>query len=914
MLLNLDYKHPNYTAVYRSRAENLAKLEANPVLLRAAKIHYKNNPWDFITDWGMTFDPRNIAKGLPAAVPFILWPKQIEWMQWVHQRWQNGEAGVVEKSRDWGVTSLATAYAAAMFLFWPGHTTGLGSRKEELIDKVGDPKTIFYKVRYILQTIPPMFLPKGWDEKKHCAFMRVVNPENEATITGEAGDQIGRGGRTSIYLVDEAQPLTSLILTPDGWETMADMRVGSIVTGPDGGRRRVTHINDAGTHPVYRLHFRDGTSAECSPHHLWAVDKVWGGRGRVTIRTHEIAESYIYRSPGGQTQYRYRLPQNSAIEFNSVGKLPLNPYLVGALIGDGTLSNTSVRYTSADEEVINRVRASVPDGYVVTKEARYDYRITHHGGRGVKLPGPRRALRDALLAIGLSGLRSHEKYIPAIYLMASIGDRLDLLRGLMDTDGCASGGRASYHTCSERLASDVLFLVRSLGGMATHSVKPDHRGYRDMYYIHVAMPDGVSPFSLNRKKAALSWRQHEFAKTITYVELLPSAPVRCITVDALDGQYITDGFAVTHNCAFIEHQDLVDGALSLNTDCQIDISTYNGNGNAFYKKAEKYRNTPQMFVCDWKDDPRKDMNWYMTQRSKFDENIVAQEIDRDPHASQTDSFIPAKWVAAAIDAHKTLGIRPTGIRATAFDPADVSDARAVVNRYGPIITAAETKKDGEMPEAIQWAYTLADDHRSDTFVYDGDGMGAPSMKVAMRTMSAGRMRVLAYHGSGGVSDPDGKIAVTRRHQVFAGSEGGLLNVDDVVKTNRDTYLNYRAQTWAWARARFEATFYAIQAAKAGQVVRGRDDELISIDSRCTCLHQLQAELSRPMRMRTGNGKYKCESKEQMRARGVSSPNLADALIIVMSVTGILISEEQEMPRSRINRFATIGPKDRAVGL
>ena len=191
---------------------------------------------------------------------------------------------------------------------WDGVAVGWGSRKKELVDKIGDPSSIFEKIRIILRSLPVEFLPAGFDFDENVKLMSIVNPETGATITGECGDNIGRGGRTLAYFEDEAQPLTAKILTPSGWSTMSDMAVGSKVIGSDGRAAEVVAINDAGVHDVYRVGFSDGTSTECSPSHLWAVDRVWGKRGRSTLRTSEIAERYSYTSPGGQTQFMYRGP------------------------------------------------------------------------------------------------------------------------------------------------------------------------------------------------------------------------------------------------------------------------------------------------------------------------------------------------------------------------------------------------------------------------------------------------------------------------------------------------------------------------------------------------------------------------------------------------------------------------------
>lgn len=100
----IDYKQPNYAAVIARRARKIQRLRSEPDLLKAAKLYYRTHPWDFISDWGMTFDPRNPERGLPAMIPFVLFERQVQFVKWLMAMWRSGERGLVEKSRDMGVT------------------------------------------------------------------------------------------------------------------------------------------------------------------------------------------------------------------------------------------------------------------------------------------------------------------------------------------------------------------------------------------------------------------------------------------------------------------------------------------------------------------------------------------------------------------------------------------------------------------------------------------------------------------------------------------------------------------------------------------------------------------------------------------------------------------------------------------
>lgn len=194
-----DFKAPDYGPVLAARMARLTAIRVAGYDLAALKEHYKHHPADFINDWGMTADPRNAERDLPVVVPFLLFAKQREYIDWLFARWRGREDGLTEKSRDMGISWLCCGFAVWMLTFWPGTVVGFGSRKEEYVDKIGDPKSLFWKIRTFIELLPAELAPRV-----DAPFMRIVNLDNGASITGEAGDNIGRGGRTSIYFVDEA--------------------------------------------------------------------------------------------------------------------------------------------------------------------------------------------------------------------------------------------------------------------------------------------------------------------------------------------------------------------------------------------------------------------------------------------------------------------------------------------------------------------------------------------------------------------------------------------------------------------------------------------------------------------------------------------------------------------------------------
>lgn len=194
---------PDYREVFVDRINTLNNIKRDPSLVPYILEYYKNNPVAFILDWCVTYDPRNISP-IPKTMPFCVFPRQIDMLQFIYESVEHQTSGLWEKSRDYGATWIACAASVHMWLFEPGTAIGFGSRKADLVDQIGDPKTIFAKIRQIIDNLPAFMLPKDLNPKFHMTYMKCINPENGSTIVGEGGDNVGRGGRTSLYFLDEA--------------------------------------------------------------------------------------------------------------------------------------------------------------------------------------------------------------------------------------------------------------------------------------------------------------------------------------------------------------------------------------------------------------------------------------------------------------------------------------------------------------------------------------------------------------------------------------------------------------------------------------------------------------------------------------------------------------------------------------
>ncbi|BBL76480.1 hypothetical protein MishRS11D_35780 [Methylomagnum ishizawai] len=365
------------------------------------------------------------------------------------------------------------------------------------------------------------------------------------------------------FMRGRAQPLTSQVLTPQGWRAMGDLEPGDEVIGSDGRPTQVLGVYPQGEKEVFRVTMTDGASTLACGEHLWSVltasDKR-RNKGHRVMRTAELRGNLKCFH-----QYRYELPLLSAPAAFPVQAVPLDPYALGLLLGDGCITGkTTPAFATADPELAVALDAALePWGVRLAYKAGTDYVLRYgDGGRCGAVPNPATL---ALRALGLEGTRSNTKFIPKAYLRNSAEVRLAVLQGLLDTDGtaCIQEGRtcrAQYSTASPRLRDDVIDLVRSLGGVVYWHVrlaegrKPGlargravhHRA--DAYILEIRLPEGMPPFRLQRKAAR--YAEHGGGRPVRFIRAIEPAgtvPTQCIRVAAPDSLYVTDDFILTHN-------------------------------------------------------------------------------------------------------------------------------------------------------------------------------------------------------------------------------------------------------------------------------------------------------------------------------------------------------------------------------
>lgn len=322
---------------------------------------------------------------------------------------------------------------------------------------------------------------------------------------------------------------------------MGDLKVGDEIVVPDGEIALIDGVFPQGEREVWRLVLSDGSHVECDDEHLWIVGTSRGwhrGQAPQVMTTREIRLD-TFKADGSSKWY---LPAAAPVDLGDDCGLPLDPYLFGLLLGDGSFRH-DLRFSTIDDEIRDAVATAVaPECQVVpVKGPCCDFTIQLAQRAG----GVRNPVIQTLRGLSLWGVTSHGKFVPDEFKNTSVKNRLALLQGLLDTDGTvhADGFSISFCSASLALANDVAWLVRSLGGRAR--VLPKKAAFN----VSVALPDEYAPFRLVRKAERVGPRPkyNTFRRGIRAVEYVGRKPVQCISVAHPSHAYVTDNFTVTHN-------------------------------------------------------------------------------------------------------------------------------------------------------------------------------------------------------------------------------------------------------------------------------------------------------------------------------------------------------------------------------
>lgn len=328
------------------------------------------------------------------------------------------------------------------------------------------------------------------------------------------------------------------VLTPNGWVRNGDIAPGDFVVGQNGGPTMVQGVFPMGNKKVFEVEFEDGAIVECSDDHIWGVYEYSDGR-RLSRKDIQLKDFKSLRLNTGSKQFRYSVPVVEPVEYTIKVDVPVHPYIVGVLIGDGGLTQ-GPRFSTGDEDIAKRVESLLPENHTLSRHSDIEYRIVNKNGENIV---------SKLIANSGLNVTSKDKFIPQDYLYASIDDRLELLKGLMDSDGTPARGHGSFTTVSEQLCNDFVELCRSLGGVPTTSVH--NSWYCDTEYLNKYMicpRVNFNPFWIERK--ASKWKPHKRSLKRTIVDVRETDRTEymtCIKVSNDDGLYVVNDYVVTHN-------------------------------------------------------------------------------------------------------------------------------------------------------------------------------------------------------------------------------------------------------------------------------------------------------------------------------------------------------------------------------
>lgn len=388
---------------------------------------------------------------------------------------------------------------------------------------------------------------------KQKSLLSILDKNKIITVTGPPG-------------TSKAQPLDAKILTPNGWVLMGDISVGDSVISVDGSATKVLGVYPQGKKKIFKISFSDGSSTECTEEHLWLTwthDERNYRKKKNGIRFHEKHEGTI-RTTGemigdlieSDGRLKYSIPIVSPIEFDEKDFI-LEPYLLGSLIGDGFFGN-HIGFSTNDKESYDKINNILfKSDYILSERERSgdftDCAIVHKKEKNKK-----NIIKEKIGKLGLLNKKSYDKFIPEEYLFGSISQRIELLQGLLDTDGCATlKGSVTFSTSSSQLKDDFIKLIQSLGGVCKYKKRNTTYVYNNKkldgapsYQIHINLPNEIlcQCFSLSRKQEKVKFRtKYHPSRFITSIEEVREDEAQCILIEDKSHLYLTDNYIVTHN-------------------------------------------------------------------------------------------------------------------------------------------------------------------------------------------------------------------------------------------------------------------------------------------------------------------------------------------------------------------------------
>ena len=339
------------------------------------------------------------------------------------------------------------------------------------------------------------------------------------------------------------------VLTPNGWVKNGFLKVGDYVIGSNGKSTKILGVYPQPEKNFYNITLTDGTIIESCDEHLWAVQTTnhkKRNNGFIIKELKEIMNDLTY---GTKNNIKWYLPMVKPVEFEK-NNLEIDPYVIGCLLGDGSFSSHNIRFTSNDYEIVEEINNRLPLNHLLKYVEPQSYHLCGDNKNG-------NYVIKSIRKYNLLGLKSEDKFIPNDYLYNSIDNRINLLQGLLDTDGyCAKDGTIQFYSVSRLLANGVKELVQSLGGVCRESSKigkyklpnGEYKICKKCFILTINLPLDITPFKLKRKLERLKTnKKYNPCRGIKSVEFSRKTTGQCIMVEADDHLYVMDQYVVTHN-------------------------------------------------------------------------------------------------------------------------------------------------------------------------------------------------------------------------------------------------------------------------------------------------------------------------------------------------------------------------------
>ena len=373
--------------------------------------------------------------------------------------------------------------------------------------------------------------------------------------------------KNSILIADEMglgkeNSVDTQVFTPTGKMRMGDLQIGDKVIGSNGKYTNVIGVYPRGVKKLYRVYFNDGSSVLAGKEHLWCVshplknddsacwkiittqqmmdkESVIEFKG-IGYNSNKTYKTKTYFKDGKNN--RWKIPIIKPVKFKRNDIIPIDPYLLGILLGDGSFRSNTIKLEVLKEDM---------DEFLNNISENFNENKSSLNMRCVSFPN----LKQIIKELNLNNKYSYEKHIPDIYKYSSIENRLNILKGLMDTDGSAEKHSTEYSTTSKQLALDVQEIVNTLGGVAqlkerqtTFKYKGIKKQGRTSYRLNIKLPKEMNPFKLKRKADSyIVPTKYQVNRYITNIEYEKTDEAICIAVDAPDKLYATDYCILNHN-------------------------------------------------------------------------------------------------------------------------------------------------------------------------------------------------------------------------------------------------------------------------------------------------------------------------------------------------------------------------------